>query len=60
MKEYITVTEGELRLPSFILSQEFCLLPAFSHLTGGQDVKFKKEQQAIVLMDDGLEVFEKK
>lgn len=50
----------ELRLPSFILSQEFCLLPAFSHLTGGQDVKLKKEQQAIVLMDDGLEVFEKK
>ncbi len=49
-----------LRLPSFILSNKCCLLPAFSHLTGGQDIKLKKDQEAIVLMEDGLEVFGKK
>jgi DNA ligase-associated metallophosphoesterase len=48
-----------IRLPSFILDQEFCLLPAFSHLTGGQDIKLKSGQEAIVLMEDGLEVFSK-
>lgn len=48
-----------IRLPSFILDQHFCLLPAFSHLTGGQDMKLKKGQSALVLMDDGIEVFEK-
>lgn len=46
-----------LRLPSFIVGQSFCLLPAFSHLTGGQDLKLKKDEEAIVLLDDGLEVF---
>lgn len=49
-----------IRLPSFILDEDFCLLPAFSHLTGGQDVKLKPGQEAIVLMDDGIEVFSKK
>lgn len=48
-----------LRLPSFILSSQSCLLPAFSYLTGGQDMKIQKGERAIVLMDDGLEVFEK-
>jgi uncharacterized protein len=47
----------ELRLPSFILSEDSCFLPAFSHLTGGQDIKLKKNQEAIVLMEDGLDVF---
>lgn len=49
----------ELRLPSFILSDEFCFLPAFSHLTGGQDLKLQRHEEAIVVMDDGLEVFKK-
>lgn len=48
-----------IRLPSFILDQHFCLLPAFSHLTGGQDMKIKPGQEAIVLMEDGIEVFSK-
>ena len=48
-----------LRLPSFILDDAFCLLPAFSHLTGGQDIRLKKNQKGIVLMPDGLEIFEK-
>ncbi|WPU65172.1 ligase-associated DNA damage response endonuclease PdeM [Peredibacter starrii] len=49
----------ELRLPSFILDKEFCLLPAFSHLTGGQDIKLEKGQSAFVLLDEGLDVFER-
>ena len=49
----------ELRLPSFILGEEFCLLPAFSHLTGGQDVKLEKGQSALVLLENGIEIFEK-
>lgn len=49
-----------IRLPSFIMDQDFCLLPAFSHLTGGQDVKLKQGQEAIVLMEEGLEVFSKR
>lgn len=48
-----------LRLPSFILSESYCLLPAYSHLTGGQDVKLQKGQSAFVLMEDGLEEFRK-
>lgn len=47
----------ELRLPSFILGNDFCLLPAFSHLTGGQDVKLEKGQRALVLMHEGIEEF---
>jgi uncharacterized protein len=46
-----------LRLPSFILGDDFCLLPAFSQLTGGQDVKLRKGQEALVVMDDGIETF---
>ena len=48
-----------IRLPSFILDEKFCLLPAFSHLTGGQDMKLKKGQSALVLMEDGIEIFNK-
>jgi metallophosphoesterase superfamily enzyme len=48
-----------LRLPTFLLSDSFCLLPAFSHLTGGQDIKIEKGQMALVLMDDGMEEFKK-
>lgn len=47
----------ELRLPSFILGEDFCLLPAFSHLTGGQDVRLKRGEEAIVLLEDGVEAF---
>ena len=46
-----------LRLPSFIVDEKFCLLPAFSHLTGGQDIKLKSGQDAIVVMEEGLEIF---
>lgn len=48
-----------IRLPSFILDKGFCLLPAFSYLTGGQDMKLKPGQEAIVLMEEGIEVFSK-
>lgn len=50
----------EIRLPSFILSNSYCLLPAFSHLTGGQDIRLEKGQDALVLMEDGIEVFKKR
>ncbi len=49
----------ELRLPAFILGDGFCYLPAFSHLTGGQDIRLAKNQKAVVLTEEGLEVFEK-
>lgn len=49
----------ELRLPAFILDNEFCLLPAYSFLTGGQDVKLEKGQEALVILNEGLEVFQK-
>lgn len=49
----------ELRLPSFVLAETFCLLPAFSHLTGGQDVKLEKGQSALVLMDEGIDEFKR-
>jgi DNA ligase-associated metallophosphoesterase len=48
-----------LRLPSFILGQNFCYLPAFSHLTGGQDIKLQKNQRAIVTTTSGVETFER-
>jgi DNA ligase-associated metallophosphoesterase len=48
-----------LRLPSFILGEKYCLLPAYSHLTGGQDIKLLKGQSALVVMEDGLEEFKK-
>jgi DNA ligase-associated metallophosphoesterase len=46
-----------LRLPTFILGDGFCHLPAFSAFTGGQDVKIEKGQRALVLGDDGLMEF---
>jgi len=49
----------QLRLPTFILEEDFCLLPAFSHLTGGQDLKLKPGQEALVVMDEGIETFRK-
>jgi DNA ligase-associated metallophosphoesterase len=49
----------EVRLPSFIISEEACMLPAFSHLTGGQDMKLQKGEKAVVVMEEGLEIFEK-
>lgn len=50
----------EMRLPSFIINDKSCFLPAFSHLTGGQDMKLQKGEKALVVMDEGLELFEKK
>ncbi len=47
-----------LRLPAFIIGNSFCHLPAFSALTGGQDVKLEKEQRALVLSDEGLMEFQ--
>ena len=47
------------RLPIFMLSQRSCLVPAFSHLTGGQDMKLRPKQKAIAVTDDGLMLFEK-
>lgn len=46
-----------LRLPSFVLSKKFCLLPAYSHLTGGQDIRLERGEEALVLMDEGIEEF---
>ena len=48
-----------MRLPTFLLDQSYCLLPAFSHLTGGQDIKIKQGQKALALLNDGIEIFEK-
>ena len=49
----------QLRLPTFILDENFCLLPAFSHLTGGQDVKILQKQEALVVLNEGIETFKK-
>lgn len=49
----------QIRLPSYIIDEQFCLLPAFSHLTGGQDVKLRPGQSALVLLEDGIEIFSK-
>jgi DNA ligase-associated metallophosphoesterase len=48
-----------LRLPSFMLLKKACYLPAFSHLTGGKDMKLLRGERALVLMPDGLELFER-
>lgn len=50
----------EIRLPSFVLDEKLCLVPAFSHLTGGQDIKLTAGQEAIVVMEEGVEIFNKK
>jgi DNA ligase-associated metallophosphoesterase len=44
-----------LRLPAFIFSEQRCLLPAFSHLTGGQDVKLLSGDSAVVVLEDSVE-----
>ena len=49
----------QIRLPVFMLTINSCLVPAFSHLTGGQDVKLKPNQKAIAVTDEGLMLFEK-
>ena len=46
-----------MRLPSFIVSPKHCLLPAFSYLTGGQDVKLGAGEEAIVVTDESVERF---
>ncbi|MES2528145.1 MAG: ligase-associated DNA damage response endonuclease PdeM [Bdellovibrionota bacterium] len=48
-----------LRLPSFMLLDKACYLPAYSHLTGGKDMKLLKGEKALVLMPDGIELFER-
>lgn len=47
-----------IRLPAFIIKEKACLLPAFSVFTGGQSMKLGKKEKAIVVYNDGLEVFE--
>lgn len=49
----------QIRLPVFMVERNSCLVPAFSHLTGGQDLKLKENQKAIAVMPDGLMLFEK-
>lgn len=49
----------QVRLPVFMVDERSCLVPAFSHLTGGQDLKLKEKQKAIAIMSDGLMLFEK-
>jgi DNA ligase-associated metallophosphoesterase len=48
-----------LRLPSFMLLDKVCYLPAYSHLTGGKNMKLLKGEKALVLMPEGLELFER-
>lgn len=49
----------QIRLPSFILRQRSCLLPAFSYLTGGQDMRLQKGERAILVMEEGIEMWER-
>lgn len=55
----LTSSHDSLRLPSFMLLEKVCYLPAYSHLTGGKDMKLLKGEKALVLMPDGLELFER-
>lgn len=48
-----------LSLPSFILDEKFCLLPAFSYLTSGQAISLKQGQKAVVVSEHGLDVFDR-
>lgn len=48
-----------LRLPAFILSKSFCLVPAYSHLTGGKDMSIQKGEEALAVMSDGIISFKK-
>ena len=43
-----------LRFPAFILSEKFCHLPAFSYLTGGQDIRLTQNEKGIVITKEGL------
>jgi DNA ligase-associated metallophosphoesterase len=54
-----TTSVDSLRLPSFMLLEKVCYLPAYSHLTGGKDMKLLRGEKALVLMPDGLEMFER-
>jgi len=47
----------KLRLPVFLLNTDRCLLPAFSLLTGGQDMKLSSQEKAIAVTEDGVELF---
>lgn len=55
----LSTSLDSLRLPSFMLLEKACYLPAYSHLTGGKDMKLLRGEKALVLMPDGLEVFER-
>ncbi len=55
----LTSSHDSLRLPSFMLLEKVCYLPAYSHLTGGKDMKLLRGEKALVLMPDGLELFER-
>lgn len=48
-----------MRIPAFILSPKQCLLPAFSRLTGGQDLKLQKDEKAVLILDDRVELLAK-
>jgi metallophosphoesterase superfamily enzyme len=49
----------ELRFPAFILGQEFCLLPAFSYLTGGRNIRLQKGQEALIVTNSGMDLIRK-
>ena len=49
-----------IRVPSYIISPSHCLLPAFSHFTGGQDIKLKPADEAILILGEGLEILKRK
>lgn len=55
----LSTSIDSLRLPSFMLLERACYLPAYSHLTGGKDMKLLRGERALVLMPDGLEIFER-
>jgi len=55
----LTSSIDSMRLPSFMLLDRLCYLPAYSHLTGGKDMKLLRGEKALVLMPDGLELFER-
>lgn len=55
----LTSSIDSMRLPSFMLLEKACYLPAYSHLTGGKDMKLLRGEKALVLMPEGLELFER-
>ncbi len=54
-----TSSHDSLRLPSFMIQEKLCYLPAFSYLTGGKNMKLLKGEKALVLMPEGVEIFER-